>query len=185
MECSLCTGTPRVKFSIRDYLKHLQLFHAHQPTFKITCGIGGCPRSYTNMKTYSNHVYGVHNLSSDPASPSEAPAQCGSSDICNDDLADPETCGAEDENSTIDYNTTENNECIARQPSDNPLQRSSALLLLGLKEKYKLPQSTVQGIVNGMTSLIQQQMDTLKSQVIKTVFLYNSVYNLCIFFIGI
>ena len=30
---------PHIRFLIRDYLKHLQLFHAHQPSFKVTCEV--------------------------------------------------------------------------------------------------------------------------------------------------
>ena len=63
----------------------------------------------------------------------------------------------------------------------NQLRKASALLLLSLKEQYKLPQSTVQGIVNGITSLIQQQTDTLKSQVLASV-LFICVYNLLFLF---
>jgi len=48
---------------------------------------------------------------------------------------------------------------------DKRLQRSSALMLLGLKEKHKLAQSTIQSIVNGVTGLFQQHVDAVKSQV--------------------
>ena len=170
MECSLCTiNGPHLRFSIRDYLKHLQLFHAHQPTFKLTCGIGGCSQTYTNMKTYSNHVYGVHDISNDLASAaslSEAPM--ASTDV-SDNHGNSSFVDRENE---AEYGISDNDDCniedvgCAEQPSVNHLQRSSALLLLGLKEKHKLPQSTVQSIVNGMTSLIQQHTDTLKSQVL-------------------
>ena len=79
---------------------------------------------------------------------------------------DPTECSTEDESIPDNDYVIENHENIASQPPDYlQLQKSSALLLLGLKEKYKLPQSTVQGIVHGITSLLQQQMDTLKSQV--------------------
>ena len=167
MECSLCNTSLRVKFPIREYLKHLLLFRAHQPTFKVTCGIGGCSRSYTNLKTYTNHVYGVHDLSMISSNESIPAGSCndGSTPSFNDDrILDPTECSTEDENST-DKDDIENDN-IAAQPPDN-LQKSSALLLFGLKEKYKLPQSTVQGIVYGITSLLQQQMDILKSQVFK------------------
>lgn len=168
MECSLCNTSLRVKFPIREYLKHLLLFHAHQPTFKVTCGISGCSRSYTNLKTYTNHVYGVHDLSTISSSESVPAGSCndGYTTSCNDDRSlDPTECSTEDENSPDNDDIIENDN-IAVQPPDN-LQKSSALLLLGLKEKYKLPQSTVQGIVHGVTSLLQQQMDILKSQVFK------------------
>ena len=163
IECSLCNTLLRVSYSIRDYLKHLQLFHAHQPTFKVTCGIGGCCRSYTNIKTYSNHVYGVHDLSTTSSSNFTPSAGSGGND---DRSLDPTECSTDDEINPDNDCIIENDEHSTEPSADNlQLQKSSALLLLGLKEKYKLPQSTVQGIVNGITSLFQQQMDTLKSQV--------------------
>lgn len=162
----MCNTSLRVKFLNREYLKHFSLFRAHQPTFKVTCGIGGCSRSYTNLKTYTNHVYGVHDLSMISESVPAGSCNDGSTTSCNDDRSlDPTECSTEDENSPDNDDIIENDN-IAVQPPEN-LQKSSALLLLGLKEKYKLPQSTVQGIVHGVTSLLQQQMDILKSQVFK------------------
>ena len=62
--------------------------------------------------------------------------------------------GAEYEiNDNDDYNT-ENIGCT-EQSSVNQLQRSSALLLLGLKEKHKLPQSTVQSSWRYLTFTIK------------------------------
>ena len=59
LTCSLCTNIQRVKFTFSDYLKHLRLFHVHQANFRVTCGISGCQRSYTNIRKFQNHVYDV------------------------------------------------------------------------------------------------------------------------------
>ena len=45
------------------------------------------------------------------------------------------------------------------------LQKSTALFLLGLKEKHKLTQAAVQSVVEGATSLLQQRLDILHTQV--------------------
>ena len=45
------------------------------------------------------------------------------------------------------------------------LQKSTALFLLGLKEKHKLTQAGVQSVVEGVTSLLQQRLDILHIQV--------------------
>ena len=58
--CSLCSAASHLRFNIKGYIQHIRLFHAHQVDFKITCGIGGCQRSFTNCGTFINHVYGVH-----------------------------------------------------------------------------------------------------------------------------
>ena len=45
------------------------------------------------------------------------------------------------------------------------MQESSALFLLGIKEKFKLTQSSIDGIVQGVTAMNQQHLSALKSQV--------------------
>jgi hypothetical protein len=45
------------------------------------------------------------------------------------------------------------------------LQRSSALFLMGLKETYKLTQTAVQGVIEGVTSLMQFHMSALHTHV--------------------
>lgn len=57
---------------------------------------------------------------------------------------------------------TDNNEQFSSQ---SILQKSSALFFLGIKEKIKLTQTSIDGIVQGVTAINQQQISVLKSQV--------------------
>lgn len=41
-------------------MHHVQLLHSHQPNFSITCGIGGCLRTFKTMGTFRNHVSAHH-----------------------------------------------------------------------------------------------------------------------------
>ena len=61
--------------------------------------------------------------------------------------------------STVSENT------LSAVPDKSELQRSSALFLLGLKEKHKLTKVAIQEIVEGVTNLIQQRLSALNSQV--------------------
>ena len=45
------------------------------------------------------------------------------------------------------------------------LQKSTVLFLLGHKGKHKLTQAAVQSVVEGVTSLLQQRLDILHTQV--------------------
>ena len=54
---------------------------------------------------------------------------------------------------------------VAIQCSSELLQKSSALFLLGLKENYKLSQVAVQGVLEGVTNLSQQQLNLLHTKV--------------------
>ena len=58
--CTLCADKLSVKFNVSEYIQHVRLFHAYKPDFKITCGINGCLRSYTNVGTFRNHVPTAH-----------------------------------------------------------------------------------------------------------------------------
>jgi len=45
------------------------------------------------------------------------------------------------------------------------IQKHSASFLLGLKEKFKLTQVSVQGVIQGVTALNHQNINSLKQQV--------------------
>ena len=64
--CPLCPleKALRLPFNTKDYLKHVRLFHSHQPIFHITCGISECQRMFVNFYTFRKHVFDHH--SDDP-----------------------------------------------------------------------------------------------------------------------
>lgn len=71
-----------------------------------------------------------------------------------------------DDDNDMSTSTVEiSNSHMETAPNPEELLKSSALFLLGLKEKYKLTQVSVQGIINGVTSLTQQNINFLQSQV--------------------
>ena len=149
VECSLCTHTPPLRFSIANYLRHLRLFHVHQPNFNIKCGIDECCRTYTNIGTFQNHVYARHVSKDNSFGVSlvgESNAGISESLQSNDGITQVDSDILEDDEYTEPYSQ------FTMLDSCNLLQKSSALFLLGLKEKYKLPQVVVQGIIDGITS---------------------------------
>ena len=78
-------------------------------------------------------------------------------------------------NDTSDYTPTEesintgqdeiSDQAMEIDTSPENLQRSSALFLLGLKEKHKLTQVTVDSMVDSITTLTHQNVNCLRSQV--------------------
>ena len=158
--CPLCPHerTANLHFNRTTWLKHIQLCHAHQPGFRITCGVSGCQRTYTNFGTFKNHVYDLH--------PAHADVTATSSTL---DL--PSVCDLD-----VDYlGFTEQNHEEGDQGGDEggsshtlshqSLQRSSALFLMGCKEKNKLTQESVQWMIEGFTTLNQQRLHSLHMQV--------------------
>ena len=156
----------------------LRLFHAYKPDFKITCGINGCLRSYTNVGTFRNHVSAAHysndQLYADTTDRDDPNGiQCNEnpyssdedlqSDNPNSDLVAENTFS--DTNNITDTEDVEACNVHSLDCSMELLQRSSALFLLGLKEKYKLTQVAIQGVIQGVASITQQRISILKSQV--------------------
>ena len=168
MECPLCSDVRSIKYDWRDYLKHLNLFHAHHPNFKIPCSIDECQRIYTNMRTYQNHVSSVHSWCKGMNSiqGNEEESRCTIVVV-----SDP-VCFEERNESGGDF--SDFNESAICEELDSTtglsnksqeLVQNSAVFLLGLKEKYKLTQTAIQGVIEGVTTLSQQQMSYIQSQV--------------------
>ena len=167
LQCPLCSHTAHLQLDLTAFLKHIKLFHAHQAGFKLTCGIDGCLRTFTNFRTFQNHVSDMHRTLSTSTT---AEVMC-SSDIDDTESEDTSLCNDE---TTSEENTIENgfhdndltgDNSVAIQCSFEMLQRSSALFILGAKEQHKLTQSTVQGVIEGVTNLNQLRLSMLHSKV--------------------
>ena len=159
--CQLCSAASHLKFNAKGYVQHIQLFHAHKANFRITCGINGCHKSYTNFRTFSNHVYDKHHQSPKAVC-------CFQSERSRPNLNDSDGDSDDD-----DTGVTEGfDECVYSVQDtecDRELccsqQKCSATFLLGLKEKFKLTQVALQGVIQGVTTLCHQNMVGLKAQV--------------------
>lgn len=139
------------------------------PDFKITCGIDGCQRTYSNLGTFLNHVLAVHGdvctrTTGTIPTNNNAKVMCQDSDEFGDSEHNSDTDSSlSDSNEYAEYNTETDSDL--QGISQEVIQKSSALALLGLKEKFKLTQVSLQGIVQSMTSLSQQHTSALKAQV--------------------
>lgn len=137
-------------------MKHIKLFHSHQPGFTITCGIGGCQRSFTKFRTFQNHISALHRHQEALSNTTtfDTPSADGVVDIDDDYQGfgeDDNVASMEERGEVVD--------CHAM------LQKNSALFLMGLKEEHKLTQGAVMGVVEGITSLAQQRLGVLRSKV--------------------
>ena len=168
ISCSLCCLSGlKINVKICDYIKHLRLLHAHQTNFNFTCGIDGCLRSFTNIGTFKNHVSAMHyNVFPVSNAPTEALPDSSESYIADTSIVELGTSTSIDDD--IEENMViEKDVCVAPEDfSLSMLQKSSALFLLGLKEKHKLTQVAIQEIVENVASLTQQRLSFLKHQVI-------------------
>ena len=136
-------------------MKHIKLIHSHQPGFSITCGLNGCLRTFKNFRTFQNHVSDYH-AGCDNYVNVGASAGCEPDSILEDPL-----------NDNHDYGAGGDDDAAGDIPTNQSLtlQESTALFLMGLKEKHKLTQVALQGVIEGVTSLIQCHLDSLHTQV--------------------
>ena len=154
--CPLCPHelTVGLNFTLSEFIKHIKIFHSHQPDFSITCGLSGCLRKFTNFIIFRNHVSAYHsndvNLSNQFPESSD-----GVSDYdWNDESRDVETSQNEQSDSNISF---------------EDLKIASARFLIGLKEKHRLTEVVLQGVVKGVTQLFQCHLSALYSKVHETV----------------
>ena len=179
IQCPLCPVSFHKLISVGEYTKHLRLFHASKPDFKITCGINGCQQAYTNLGIFKNHLYGIHSGAIDAmtvvapesmhaAPESESPCCSGLNSTDCADARTTETTSSDHHDDNDVSDSTNNPETVCSGSlscTSDAMQKSSALFLLGLKEKHKLTQVTVQSIVDNVTTLTQQRISSVKSQV--------------------
>ena len=152
--CQLCPAERALSlpFTLKDYLRHIELFHAHQPNFRITCGIGGCQRTFHNLQTFRNHVSDHHssdyNLTNQPVATS----------------SDPHDGSDTTENHDCNWHTV-HEDSVELSTTLSTIQTSSALFLLGLKEERKLTQTALQGVIEGVTTLSRSRLSALHAEV--------------------
>lgn len=165
--CPICPveRTSQLNLNLKNFLKHIQLFHSHQPSFSIKCGLGGCLRTFTNFQVFRNHVSTFH--SCDPILSNVTTTS--ESELPRNSVPDSGSATDDDVNNT--ESTGEVNLCGSDTIGMNrdDLQKSSALFLMGLKEKHKLTQVSLEGVVKGVTSLVQCSLVELHSQVSKSL----------------
>lgn len=149
--CPLCSNeqTAHLNFTLSTFLRHVELFHSHEPTFLITCGLNGCLRQFRNFRVFRNHVYTFHS-----GDPNLANVSSGNGTTDNT----PAITNTEDEDDV-------NSSSMPERINLHDLQKSTALFLMGSKEKYKLTQVALQGIIDGVTSLMKARLSVLHHQI--------------------
>ncbi len=155
--CPLCPRerTSALQLSLREYLKHIQLFHSHQPGFRITCGISGCARTFQNFLTFRCHISAFHR--DDPEPTNQTDGQGTDNGSHEDHDSDPE-----DPDGELSEGSSEKADLTNPMPV---LQTSSALFLMKIKEELKLTQTAIQGIVEGVTGITQTRLSILQTEV--------------------
>ena len=137
--------------TLKGVVRHMAVAHAHDPGFHVSCGIGGCSRTYSNFYSFKKHLYRKHREHLDIATVSSATVTSLSDSLLHDTEYEPEAGNL--------YDTDLVSTSITRH------KKQMALFILKLKEVRKVSQTAIDGLVCDFTLIIQQIISQLQNDV--------------------
>ena len=133
--------------SFRAVLRHVGEVHKHDPNFFIRCGIHHCPQTYTNFFSFRSHVYRKHRDF----------AETDTGQMSNDGtLQDGAGAG--------EYNDDESAEIL---PDVAEFQQVAATFVLKTREEYRIPQSTVDKLLQDVTGFVSSALSKAKHDLMR------------------
>ena len=129
-------------------MKHMFQCHSKEPNFSYQCGISGCIQTFKTYSAIASHLQRKHP---------------------NCDLELSQRDIFQDSDGTMDYENEESDECSRQSSSDTEkklqAQKSIALLLLTLKERYKVTQAAVDFTLTQVKQTVALLMEDVKGKV--------------------
>ena len=138
--CPLCESfaAPNIKGVVR----HIGLVHAHEASFRITCGVDGCTRTYRKFFSYKKHMYVKHRDVLNIVNRERSPLVENS-----DSMGSP---GAFLEG-----------ECEDQGSYVTQHRRSTALFILKAREVHKIPQSSLDYLLGDISNFMDANRSRL------------------------
>ena len=135
-------------------MRHTFECHSSTPNFRYPCGISGCVQTFSTYSGISSHLRRKH-LTELLELESEVTEQVPCNvEYAEEDLNDEELCET-NSNPDQEYSTSANR------------KKSVALLLLTLKEKYRVTQAAIDFTVGQMKETIENVLHDVKIAVEK------------------
>lgn len=128
-----------VKFE--TLMKHYRFVHGNNPNFRIVCGINGCAKNYSNVRTYRRHIRLKHELFW---------LEVTNADVINDN-------GVEND----DQLPIEENHAIADDAVDIDVNREVSMFLLKLREIHKIPQAACTFVANECVDILKMSREKM------------------------
>ena len=157
MEVFTCTYCPSTDaFSALRMERHIRLVHSHEPNFIIHCSVGYCARSFSNYRTYQNHLSSAHRGQSQVVSYEDFNRECMSylqpDDVDFDDDGIHRDGGNEDD-----------------KDNETDLQSTAAKWILKTNETRELSRSTMLGIIDDISDLFEVVLSTCRKRTINVL----------------
>jgi hypothetical protein len=147
--CPLCTTFAGKNLKV--IVRHVGSVHAHDSNFRVCCGVDGCHRTYKKFVSYKKHVYLKH-LKTNYV----RPLQTEDMDFSNDDISgDIDVSDQRDDRTDV---------AITLEPLNSKLKISSALLLLKLENEFKLASTSIDCVIEDVTTLLDNKIDFLRTE---------------------
>lgn len=143
--CPLCHSfAARI---LKGVLRHIGAVHAHEANFHVTCGIQGCPRSYSNYHSYKKHMYKKHRevleVTATVSSASEV-------QVFEPTETDEYPCGSSD---------------TTTHPSHTDEKKQSALFLMKATAVRKVSKTTLDDLIGDITILLDNRIQLLQESI--------------------
>jgi hypothetical protein len=143
--CPLCSwfAAPTLKGVVR----HIGNCHAYDGGFHVTCGIGGCVRTYLNFHSYKNHLYKKHREIIMSDLPPQIPT-LESPSLLPPELDDPVF-----------------SPLVSRQQQPLLEKNESALFILKAREVYKMSQSALDSLLSDVSTMVDSKIGKMQASV--------------------
>ena len=129
--------------SFPSVMRHIGSVHSWKPNFSITCGIDGCPRTYTSYRYFRRHVCKQHSRYTEDSGDSNSPnndSQDSLDETLGSSLPSARNCGP-------------------------AYKRSAALFVLKSKEERRISQLALDGLLEDFHELCETQQNCLRKEV--------------------
>ena len=152
--CQFCCFSA---LSWKQVLRHTFEAHSNVPGFKFTCGVNGCPQTFQTYSAITSHLRRKHRgTDCDPCI--TLPFQdnaCSTLSVADVTDMHPET--SDDQGST--------GVSAEHQMHLNKLDRSAALFLLSLKERYQITQTALDFSIGQVQQMVSFAVGDIQNAV--------------------
>ena len=157
--CQLCNHY--ASFSYDCVLRHVGAVHSHENGFSLRCGFDCCPKVLTNYHAFRRHLRKKHGYCLKTYSPPIGEDQLREMD----EAVNPGTDVEPENTRYMDHDSSD------RRYQSSPVseKRSNALYILKLKQKYKLAQTTVDGVLGDTEQMMARVISQLQQRLSTTL----------------
>ncbi len=151
-----CKDCPFFCSSWKNMMKHTFQCHSGTPNFSFQCGFHGCIQNFRTYSAMASHLQRKHpNWDSESFHDQDF-------DIDSFNVFQPEEIGGPSTDSSPPHAETMTNKLLAAQ-------RSTALLLLTLKERYRVTQTAIDYTLSQIKQTVVLLMEDVKESVKRVV----------------